>query len=624
MSFNSFISITTFDPIVGVALLILFLYLSNFLIQQMIGSRLPNQGEVSTIALSLTAFVLSIYLLLACWKEPPVQFRFVTPLYLPLSANDFPAFLSLGIEISSLNAFLIVIFSAIHLLLLFYTQVQREENIRLHLVLAQSSLCCFALLLILQSPDIPLQFLGLYLATRSLLRIKVLISPDTFVKPSSFTLNRLGELLLLVGWIMLMYEFKTANHDWLEKMFVYLTIEQGDPMLFWQNGSGKQISQPANFSATYFIPPLFMLGILLKSWVYPLQFWSTYSDKYRGSRMVWSYSVLLSGAGLFVLIQISSWANEYSHCLLFFVSSLSILLSVFRLLFAWHIHQILRFVLITQAGYIGIAIASQQTEISILLLISFVLAATLYTGLVATVAEVMQLIIHRSKTLIYHPAEEMGEAISPTDSRYMGGLRPRLPIIFGLYVVVNLSLFGLPPFVGFPAKVKLIHVLSISSIQWINYLLMMGYLLSSFLLAYILMRQMMLLFEGESILARIIRPSTSSLQLENANNFSEDKYSISLSIWFPLFILAIFSLSMWGMLWLFSGGNAWGWLGSHRMRVDLSAWPYVFWIGSCLLGMGWGIWRYRNKKRISLLSRVQPKSFREMILYFATLLKRKS
>lgn len=95
-----------------------------------------------------------------------------------------------------------------------------------------------------------------------------------------------------------------------------------------------------------------------------------------------------------------------------------------------------------------------------------------------------------------HAAEDHHDDFDPQDMRTMGGLRKKMPVTFGVYVIGSLALAGIFPFAGFWSKDEILAHASYNDFPlfgFISFMLTIG----AFCTAFYMTRQIKMVFFGE-------------------------------------------------------------------------------------------------------------------------------
>lgn len=343
----------------------------------------------------------------------------------------------------------------------------------------------------------------------------------------AFIVNRIGDMGFLAGIALLWGWLGTTNLDELQALFAVAQYQNG----YWLLG----ITELSNLALTGTALALFC-GVIGKSAQFPLQVWLP--DAMEGPTPVSAliHAATMVAAGVFLLARIYFLFPVEALTVVAIIGALTAVIGAVAALTQTDIKKVLAFSTISQLGYMVLAMGVGAWFAALFHLIThafFKAALFLSAGSV----------IHS----LHRWEQESGRHIDAQDMRWMGGLRKRMPVTYYSYLIAMLSLAGLPFFSGFLSKDAII----IASWSWasalsgsgfsIFHLLPMMALLTAFLTAYYMGRQLFLVFFGDSRL-----PASTSLPTEVA----------SFMKW-PTAILALLSLGIFYSVNPLDGKSAW-------------------------------------------------------------------
>ncbi|MEO0900115.1 MAG: NADH-quinone oxidoreductase subunit L [Bacteroidota bacterium] len=363
--------------------------------------------------------------------------------------------------------------SSISLVVAWFSQAYMEGQPRMHLYWAYLLLFVGAMQGIVLSSNLLWVFVCWELVgLSSYLLIGFFREKDTAARASqkAFLVNRIADILFFSGLLMVFIE-----HQSLEWTSLWAETSYSS----WSTG----ISLPLG-------PLLIALGAIGKSAQFPLQTWLP--DAMEGPTPVSSliHAATMVAAGVYLLFRMFPLLDEQSLLLFALVGGITSLMAAISALQQWDIKRVLAYSTISQLGYmfIGVGVGARDMAFFHLFTHAFFKCALFLVA--ATIIHVM----HRDS----HQSDIRGIPYEQ-DMRNMGGLRKRNPLLFVLYLIPMLSLAGLPFFSGFLSKDGII-LASISHAQQaggLHWFIPLTALLTAFLTAWYIMRQMVLVFEGE-------------------------------------------------------------------------------------------------------------------------------
>ncbi|WP_133130709.1 proton-conducting transporter membrane subunit [Legionella yabuuchiae] len=186
---------------------------------------------------------------------------------------------------------------------------------------------------------------------------------------------------------------------------------------------------------------MLMVAFAIKAALFPYYFWLPASYHLTSVSAGSIFAGLLTKTGVYALIRMGtllfSWESHFFFVLLI-VSCLTMLSGVFGAMSDFHIRRILSFHIISQVGYMTLALALGTT--------------------MALSAGVFYIIHHiLVKTNLFFIAGILSRYNHDVDIRQMGGIFKQKPLLTLLFIIPAFSLAGLPPFSGFWAKYLLLQ-----------------------------------------------------------------------------------------------------------------------------------------------------------------------
>lgn len=211
------------------------------------------------------------------------------------------------------------------------------------------------------------------------------------------------------------------------------SLNMADIAVYYQQNSGEPLLTVTAI--------LFMLPFAIKAALFPLYFWLPASYHTPDISVTALFSGLLTKVGVYALIRcftlIFIHDVDYTHTVLLVVAGFTMLSGVLGAASKMDMRRILSFHIISQIGYM-------------------VLGLALFTPL--AIAGAIFYIIHNilAKTNLFLITGVVEKIKGSSSLKDVSGLYHGFPILSILFLIVALSLAGLPPFSGFWAKFILI------------------------------------------------------------------------------------------------------------------------------------------------------------------------
>lgn len=185
---------------------------------------------------------------------------------------------------------------------------------------------------------------------------------------------------------------------------------------------------------------LLLAALAMKSAIFPYYFWLPDSYHLTSVSAGAIFAGLLTKVGIYALIRIATlFLAPHSHLMqiLLVVSFLTMLGGIFGAMNDFHIRRILSFHIVSQVGYMSLALAMGTT---------LALSASIFY------------IIHHIivKTNLFLIAGLVSRLNGHVDLRQMGNMFGKKPVLSLLFLIPALSLAGVPPLSGFWAKFLII------------------------------------------------------------------------------------------------------------------------------------------------------------------------
>lgn len=598
MALDYFILGAQYGPGGGIALLILLLYFTTFLLQRFLGYRMPNEGEISSIALSLTAFVLSIYLLISTWNtfpETPYTLGYAFPFSLS-SVEQVPFILSIGILITPFNALLISILTAMHFIMMIGISVYQTEHRHFSQIFAQGNLLLCALLVALVSPDIPVILLAFYVSGKALHRLKSVISDsDEIVLPFA-NYHRFAEISILIISLFLFYTY----HSWHKEILseILKQFSHGFVDISWKSTYVITKSIP---KVGISIMMIFLLSALMaKSWLPPFSIWTNLTQQKTNMHILWGYTILMIGVGLFTGFEFSIQMPPELLIGFVFVGCIISIWASINILSTWQINHFLVWGIILHTGYMLIFWGMQQKTNSLLMLIFLLIGGVFAFGVMAYLASIVANRLQAFGLVVYKPKDELREKIAPTDVRFIQGIRTQMSGLFWLYALSVFLWMGMPLSIAYTAKVEFLNGLYLNSSGG-SWVILLIFWVSTLCTVWAGGRQLTVMFKGESIISRIKKIKTNQFSIwKHSEKESMDFPKPPWRIWLLFLILGIPCFAFWLGSSPFNLYDSWLLRLYDESIAPPQYWLHAVWVISCLITFIRVIKVYRNKNAASL------------------------
>jgi len=202
-----------------------------------------------------------------------------------------------------------------------------------------------------------------------------------------------------------------------------------------------RVPQLENQGLVHIVSIIFLFVFVFKAAAFPLYAWLPVSYPFVPSGINAYFSAALTKVGVYSLLRIFCLVfgleSVFTRHLLIGLAGLTMLLGVLGALCQWEIRRILSFHIISQVGYMLMGIG-------------------LYSPL--AIAGTIFFMVHNMivKSCLFLTGGLTERLAGTTDLKKLGGEISYQPVTAFLFLVAGLSISGLPPFSGFPAKFMLI------------------------------------------------------------------------------------------------------------------------------------------------------------------------
>ncbi|MGY9071896.1 MAG: NADH-quinone oxidoreductase subunit L [Acidimicrobiales bacterium] len=327
---------------------------------------------------------------------------------------------AVGTHVDGLAVILLVIVSTISLLVHVYSTEYVKDDRRYVHYFAFLSLFTAAMLFFVLSQNILQMIVGWELVgvcSFALIGHWWEDRPNTDAALKAFLTNRVGDIGLLVGMIILYGTFKTFSID-----EINATIAANPGM---------------NHFALLVAGLCLMGAVMSKSGQFPLHTWLP--DAMAGptpvSALIHAATMVVAGvymiARLYPVFYEGMSIGTSSINVMAFIGGFTALMGAGLAFVQWDIKKVLAYSTVSQLGYMVMAL-----------------------GVGAWTAAIFHLFTHAMfKACLFLGAGSVSHAAHHTfDMRKMGGLRKDMPVTYGTFIVASLALAGIFPFAGFWSK----------------------------------------------------------------------------------------------------------------------------------------------------------------------------
>ncbi|WP_068777416.1 NADH-quinone oxidoreductase subunit L [Paenibacillus sp. FJAT-26967] len=377
------------------------------------GSKARTAGPYAGIAAILASFIMA---LLVCIErlDSGAQ-NYIRDGFKWLQVGDFT--LSMGFEVSNLNAVMLLIVTLVSLLVHIYSLGYMKTDERIHVFFSYIALFSFAMLGLVLSVNM-VQF---YLFWELVGVCSFLLVGFWYSKPEAkaaakkaFLVTRIGDLGLFIGILLLFWSMPGHALD-------FASIQAA----FASGGI------PAE--TTTWIAVLFFIGAIGKSGQFPLHTWLP--DAMEGPTPISAliHAATMVAAGVYLVARNFDifLASDTAMQIVAYVGGFTAIFAATIAIAQSDIKRILAYSTISQLGYMMMALGVSDT----------------YT------AGIFHLLTHAFfKALLFLGAGSVIHAIHTQNIHEMGGLGKRMKITAWTFAVGALALSGIPPFSGFWSK----------------------------------------------------------------------------------------------------------------------------------------------------------------------------
>ncbi|GAX89620.1 NADH-quinone oxidoreductase subunit L [Effusibacillus lacus] len=441
--------------------LVPFFPLVAYLLLLVLGRR-AQEGIVAAISVigSLASFVVSLLVMsdvVANGYTGSYPFRW-------LQFGDTT--LTVGFEVTQLNAIMLVVVTFVSTLVLLFSKGYMHGDERFSVFYQYLNLFVFSMLGLVISPNL----LQLYVFWELVGLCSFLLVGFWYFKPEaaaaakkSFVVTRIGDVGLFIGIILLFLATGTFEY---QSIFEFAKASAAAAPVEVMFGMTPQ-------SLITLSAILIFIGAVGKSAQFPLHVWLP--DAMEGPTPVSAliHAATMVAAGVYLVARTFPLfaVSEGALMVVAVIGGVTAIFAAIIGLTQNDIKRVVAYSTISQLGYMMLAL-----------------------GLSAYVASVFHLMTHAFfKALLFLAAGSVIHAVHTQDIREMGGLWKKMPITTWTFLFGALALSGIPPFAGFWSKDEILTAAFASG----NWVLAILATLAAFFTAFYIFRVFFLTFTGE-------------------------------------------------------------------------------------------------------------------------------
>jgi NADH:ubiquinone oxidoreductase subunit 5 (subunit L)/multisubunit Na+/H+ antiporter MnhA subunit len=465
------------------AWLIPLLPLAAFLIVGFLGGKMKDKGGLVALAGVGSAMVLSLsvaFQALTVGFDGAATYFEQSMAWVSVGGYD----LELGIYIDTVTALMLIVVSFVATLVVIYSvgymHDQGERRRRYF-----TEICLFVgvmLGLVLAN-----NFLQLFIFWELVGLCSYLLIGFWFERPSAasaakkaFLVTRIGDVMFMVGLIVLLTTFKTLNFHTLFDPNVIGGVDQGMLALGLFFMFGGSIGKSAQFPLHDWLPDAMEGPTTVSALIHAATM--VKAGVYLVARM-FPLLVFVPDVGLFIAI----------------IGGVTALMAATMALNSPLIKRVLAYSTISQLGYMFLSLGTGAYLFGIGLKNGD--EALMAAGSVAFAAGLFHLMNHAFfKALLFLSAGAVIHFVHTEELRLMGGLRKHMKVTSTVMLIGSLSIAGIPILSGFWSKDEILSSVfnaSASTTQWVFLLLWLMGVVTAFLTAFYMFRMWFMTFAGE-------------------------------------------------------------------------------------------------------------------------------
>ena len=459
---------------ISYSLFILFLPLAAFVIQILVGKRLPRQGDWVSVGAIFITLILSIAMFVAMLLGDNPDFRQEAS----FTWLDMGAFsIQLGFLVDNITVIMLLVVALISTCTHVFSLKYLEGDIRYSRYFAYLGLFTFSMYGIVLANNLVSMYMSWELVgVSSYLLIGHWFEKDTAADAAkkAFLTNRVGDIGFFIG-IMLIY---TAIGS-----FAFSDIFDGvaTGML---SGTTLTLAGVGLF-----------IGAMAKSSQFPLHIWLP--DAMEGPTPVSAlmHAATMVAAGVYLAVRLFPLFTPEALLVIAYVGGFTALFAATIAITQNDIKKVLAYSTVSQLGYMILAVGTGvYTAAFFHLLTHAMFKANLFYGSGS--------VIHSMHHALHEKRDHETDA---QDMRNMGGFKEKMPITYWSMLVSTLAIAGVPLFSGFLSKDAILAgTLSFAQHHPEHFLLPVFGFGAAAITAFYMFRMMFMTFHGEPQMPELI------------------------------------------------------------------------------------------------------------------------
>lgn len=461
------------DTILLLSLVTLFLPLAGFILLVFFGKRMPRQGDWLGTSLITAGFLISLYILVAVLgaTDAPRSASWTWARFGGLPGLG-EVTIQLGIMLDNLSAIMLVVVMLISMLVHFFSIGYLEGDVRYTRYFAYLGLFTFSMIGIVLTHNLLMMYMFWELVGLS----SYLLIGHWYEKKSAsnaamkaFIVNRVGDAGMFIGIMIIFIHFSTFSFD-----AIFGAVASGDlpfESRGWLTAAGI----------------LIFCGAVGKSAQFPLHVWLP--DAMEGPTPVSAliHAATMVAAGVFLVARMFPLFTADALLVIAYVGAFTALLAATIAITQYDIKKVLAWSTISQLGYMIMALGVGAWAAGFMHLVTHAaFKAGLFLGSGA--------VIYAMHAALHQQHDHHTDA---QDIRNMGGLRSRMPLTYGTFLVFTLAISGIPLTSGFLSKDEILAgTLAFSTLNG-HYLLPLIAFMVAGMTAFYMFRLLILTFHGE-------------------------------------------------------------------------------------------------------------------------------
>ncbi|MGC8595201.1 MAG: NADH-quinone oxidoreductase subunit L [Candidatus Kryptoniota bacterium] len=445
--------------LITLALVVLFLPITGFVLLILFGRKIPRQDLVETsflfLGLAISFYIFYSKLFLLNLSEINWIFNWIDFGNVPILGKFR---IDLGIGIDNVTAIMLVVVNLISFLVHVYSIAYMRNDVRYSRYYAYLGLFTFSMLGIVLTNNLLMMYVSWELVGLS----SYLLIGHWYEKKSAadagkkaFIVNRVGDVGFFIG-IMIIF---SIMHTFLFKD-IFAGIAEG------------KLAGPLLTAAGILI----FCGAVGKSAQFPLHVWLP--DAMEGPTPVSAliHAATMVAAGVYLVARVYPMLTAGALTVIAYIGAITAFISATIAIVQNDIKKVLAYSTISQLGYMVMGLGVGAFSAGVFHLVTH---AAFKAGLFLAAGSVIYAMHHEQ------------------DMRYMGGLRKKMPVTYWSFVIYSLSIAGIPLTSGFLSKDSILAGTLVYGKLTNNYIVpIIGYTVV-FLTAAYMFRLIILTFHGE-------------------------------------------------------------------------------------------------------------------------------